>query len=180
MTEISLGSALTRDGLLQALQAVKDPEIPVVSVVELGIVQGLDIEDEGRRVVVSITPTFSGCPALEMMRIEIADTLRGLGIPEVEVKVILDPPWSSDRITPAARARMREIGLAPPPPRSRYTADIALLASPSAGRETVETVVCPFCDSTQTELENAFGPTICRSLHYCLACQQPFEQFKAL
>lgn len=158
-----------------ALEDVHDPEIPVVSVVDLGIVQGVTIQDGA--VLVRITPTFSGCPALDLMRQEIRDAVLALGAAEVMVEVNLDPPWSSDRISPGARERMKAIGLAPPPPAGRFVAD--LLLSPALSAEP-ETVTCPFCGSPQTVLENAFGPTICRSLHYCHACQQPFEQFKAL
>jgi ring-1,2-phenylacetyl-CoA epoxidase subunit PaaD len=166
--------AITTARVLAALQDVKDPEIPVVSVVELGIVQDVTVDDDGRKVTVAITPTFTGCPALDLMRAEIAERVRAIGAEEVEVPVVLHPPWSSDRIAPAARERMRSIGLAPPPPsRSRFEADITLSL-----RE--EPVRCPFCGSTNTAVENPFGPTICRSLHYCYACQQPFEQFKAL
>ncbi|MFQ5459700.1 MAG: iron-sulfur cluster assembly protein, partial [Anaerolineae bacterium] len=97
-------AVLTPEVVLAALDAVKDPEIPVVSVVDLGIIQGVTIE--GHRVTVSITPTFTGCPALEVMRQEIAAVVRGLGAVAVAVPVVLDPPWSTDRITPAARERM--------------------------------------------------------------------------
>lgn len=188
--------SVTRRAVLAALESVKDPEIPVVSVVELGIVQSIEITaadadprvesgddvDEGARsgavdVKVTITPTFSGCPALELMRDEIREAILALGARRAQVVVSLDPPWTSDRIAPAARARMAEIGIAPPPPAARFKADVDLelvgLAEPSP-------VECPFCGSAETRLENPFGPTICRSLHYCTACQQPFERFKPL
>jgi len=160
----------------QALEGVHDPEIPVVSVVDLGIVQSVTVQQD--RVCVRITPTFSGCPALHLMRQEIADAVTALGVAEVAVEVTLDPPWSSDRIRPEARERMKAIGLAPPPPAGRFSADLALTLTTSPFSSTA--VACPFCGSDRTELENAFGPTICRSLYYCHACQQPFEQFKAL
>jgi len=165
---------ITREAVLAALEDVKDPEIPVVSVVDLGIVQSVEVA--GADVTVSITPTFTGCPALAVMRAEIAACVRALGAATVRVPVVLDPPWSSDRIAPEARARMARIGLAPPPPSRRFAADASLglvVAAP-------EPVACAFCGSTDTTLENPFGPTICRSLHYCNGCQQPFEQFKAL
>lgn len=168
---------LTTESVLAALQSVKDPEIPVVSVVELGIVQSVAVD--GDEVTVSITPTFSGCPALHVMREEIEACVRGLGASRVTVDILLDPPWSSDRIAPEARERMKAIGLAPPPMMMRRVADQDLvLLRVDAAPETAP--ACPFCGSPDTELENAFGPTICRSLHYCHACQQPFEQFKSL
>lgn len=172
---------MTAERVIEALDDVKDPEIPVVSVVELGIVQGVAID--GDHVTVSITPTFSGCPALHVMRAEIAERVLALGATSVDVPVVLDPPWTSDRIAPAARERMKAIGLAPPPPASsRYQADLDLALMPATGGLTdpPSPVTCPFCGSDHTTVENTFGPTICRSLHYCHACQQPFEQFKAL
>lgn len=179
-SERSETSALTPEGILDALQDVKDPEIPVVSVVDLGIVQTVEVV--GDRVTVSITPTFSGCPALDLMRSQIRERVRELGAGEVEVPVVLDPPWSSDRITPEARERMKTIGLAPPPPAGRFRADISLTSSPSLAAVPAEVAAspCPFCGSENTELEGPFGPTICRSLHYCHDCQQPFESFKPL
>jgi len=176
---------LTPERVLEALDDVKDPEIPVVSVVELGIVQSVSID--GDRVTVAITPTFSGCPALHLMRAEIAERVLALGAASVDVPVVLNPPWTSDKIAPAARERMREIGLAPPPPAGpRFQADLDLALMPSGRSGPAELaaheppVTCPFCGSSDTIVENPFGPTICRSIHYCHACQQPFEQFKAL
>ena len=98
----------------------------------------------------------------------------------MDVPVVLDPPWTSDRIAPEARERMKKIGLAPPPPAGRFQADIPLSASLGAVPEEVAAATCPFCGSENTELEGPFGPTICRSLHYCHDCQQPFESFKPL
>ena len=175
-TMVDSGTTLTRERVLAALDDVKDPEIPVVSVVELGIIQAIAID--GCRVTVAITPTFSGCPALDLMRQEIRERVLALGATQVDVPVVLDPPWSTDRVDPAAWRRMQAIGLAPPPPPvARYRADESLslqLAAPTLA------VACPFCGSSDTVLENAFGPTICRALHYCNSCQQPFEEFKAL
>lgn len=166
-------TTLTKDAVIAALDDVKDPEIPVVSVVELGIVQSVEVSPDA--VTVSITPTWSGCPALELMRAEIAERVRELGARHVEVPLVLTPPWSSDRIAPEARERMRAIGLAPPP-AAPFRADEALTLSPLEP----EAVTCPFCGAEDTVVENPFGPTICRTLHYCNACQQPFESFKAL
>ncbi len=186
MHERSVDNGLTVQRVLDALDEVKDPEIPVVSVVELGIIQHVSIA--GDRVTVAITPTFSGCPALHVMRAEIEERVLALGAGRVDVPVVLDPPWTSDKIAPAARERMREIGLAPPPPAGpRFQADLDLMLMPSdpwsglvehTGPE--PPVACPFCGSSDTTVENPFGPTICRSIHYCNTCQQPFEQFKAL
>ena len=187
------------EAIWDALHRVKDPEIPVVSIVELGIVQGVEQVEDG--LIISITPTFSGCPALDLMRAEIVEELQRSGHDSVEVRIVLDPPWNSDRITAEAREKMKAIGLAPPPPtKSRFESDDLLSILPAqpdkdpntssrtrfdtsalALPDEVESAVeCPFCGSEETLLENAFGPTICRSIHYCHACQQPFERFKAL
>ncbi len=175
-TAMPPAAALSREVVLSALQDVKDPEIPVVSVVDLGIVQGVAVD--GDAVTVTITPTFTGCPALEVMRQDIRERVLALGASSVAVPVVLDPPWSSDRITPQAWERMKEIGLAPPPPPAgRYDADDELSLTVIQDRRPVP---CPFCGSSNTEMENPFGPTICRAIHYCHACQQPFEEFKAL
>jgi ring-1,2-phenylacetyl-CoA epoxidase subunit PaaD len=148
---------------------VMDPEIPMVSVVELGIIQRVAVEDGGRRVVVTMTPTFTGCPALTAMREEIAERVGELGVDEVAVPISFDPPWTSDRIGESARLKMRSIGLEPP---IRHGGRIEATLEARAR--------CPYCGSDQTELENPFGPTLCRAIHYCRSCQQPFEQFKAL
>ncbi len=160
---------LTADEVWRALDDVKDPEIPMVSVVELGIVQSVVVTDDRVRVV--ITPTFTGCPALGMMRDGIAARVKALGAAEVEVAVSLHPAWTSDRIAPSAREKMRTIGLAPPP-RLDGRFDTVLELQP--------VVKCPFCGSWDTVLENPFGPTLCRAMHYCQSCQQPFEEFKPL
>jgi ring-1,2-phenylacetyl-CoA epoxidase subunit PaaD len=158
---------LNRDQVLLALAEVKDPEIPAVSVVDLGLIRKVEVEAE--RVEVWMTPTFLGCPAVEVMRADIARRIRGLGAAEVEVHLSLSPPWSSDWITEAGRQRLKDFGLAPPIPHNGLI-QISF----------TEPVVCPYCGSMQTTLKNSFGPTLCRSLYYCHGCQQPFEQFKAL
>jgi ring-1,2-phenylacetyl-CoA epoxidase subunit PaaD len=152
-----------------ALAAVEDPEIPVVSVVDLGVVRSVEVENG--RVRVEFTPTFLGCPALEVMRERMADVIRALGA-EPHVEVVLDDSWSTDRITPAGREKLRQSGFAPPAPRSAGAPKLVQLQS-NAFR-------CPHCGSTETRLENIFGPTPCRSLRYCERCRQPFEQFKTI
>ncbi|MCS7155437.1 MAG: 1,2-phenylacetyl-CoA epoxidase subunit PaaD [Bacteroidota bacterium] len=148
-----------------ALQEVADPEIPVVNIVELGVVQ--EVRLEGDRAEVVLIPTFSGCPAMELMRSEVENRLRQLGLSEVVVRLSLSPPWSTDRIAPAAREKMKRWGLAPP---SDWGPEQDLL----------QPVTCPYCGSKQTRLDSPFGPTLCRALYYCDGCQQPFEKFKAL
>lgn len=158
---------LTEESVWQALQDVKDPEIPVVSVVEMGIVREVHVDGDAARVI--MTPTFSGCPALHVMRADIEAKIRALGFDSVVVETTLHPPWSSDWITESGRRKLKEFGLAPPP---KHGGDVPVTF--------YEPVACPYCDSENTIVKNTFGPTLCRAIYYCQACQQPFEQFKAL
>ena len=153
----------------QALADVEDPEIPVISVVDLGVVRGVSVE--GERVHVEFTPTFLGCPALDVMKRAMEEKVAGLGA-EPEVEVISDDSWSTDRITPAGREKLRAAGFAPPAPREASAPKLVQLQA--------NVFRCPYCGSTQTRLENIFGPTPCRSLRYCESCRQPFEQFKTI
>jgi ring-1,2-phenylacetyl-CoA epoxidase subunit PaaD len=152
----------------EALAQIPDPEIPVISLVDLGVVK--DVQVVGNDVRVEFTPTFLGCPALEVMRDAMADKVRALGA-EPNVQVVLDDSWSTDKITPAGREKLRESGFAPPAPRAAATPTIVQLQRGFR---------CPYCNSTDTTLDNLFGPTPCRSVRYCNACRQPFEQFKTI
>ncbi|MBX5475047.1 MAG: phenylacetate-CoA oxygenase subunit PaaJ [Thermoleophilia bacterium] len=152
-----------------ALDEIPDPEIPVVSLVDLGVIRSVDVQNG--HVYVELTPTFLGCPALETMKAAMERKLSGLGV-EPEVRVVSDDAWSTDRITPAGREKLRAAGFAPPAPREASTPKLLQLQS---------TVFrCPYCGSTETRLENIFGPTPCRSVRYCESCRQPFEQMKTL
>jgi len=162
-------TGLTSALVLSALAEIPDPEIPVISIVDLGVVA--DVRVDGARVEVDFTPTFMGCPALDTMRAQMEDAIRALGA-EPDVRVVLDDSWSTDRISPEGREKLRAAGFAPPAPRS-------------AGQPTLVQLErgpfrCPWCGSTDTRLDNLFGPTPCRSLRYCNACRQPFEQFKTI
>ena len=155
-----------------ALGEVPDPEIPVVSVVDLGLVRSVELD--GERLRVELLPTFVGCPALELIRESVAARLAGMA-PRVEVEMSFAEPWTSDRITAQGRRRLRESGFAPPQPSSGPGDGPLLLAiasRPSAS--------CPWCGSADTALENPFGPTRCRAIFWCNRCRQPFEQFKAV
>jgi ring-1,2-phenylacetyl-CoA epoxidase subunit PaaD len=160
---------LSEQQVWEALAEIPDPEIPVISLVELGVVRDVEVEDG--RVRVGLTPTFLGCPALEVMREAIADRIRELGA-EPDVRVVTEDSWSTDRITPEGREKLRASGFAPPAPRAEGTPSLVQLES-NAFR-------CPYCGSRDTALENIFGPTPCRSLRYCRSCRQPFEQFKTI
>jgi len=152
-----------------ALDEIPDPEIPVISLVDLGVVRSVDVR--AGHVRIEFTPTFLGCPALETMRAAMEAKVAALGA-EPEVAVIADDSWSTDKITPAGREKLREAGFAPPAPRETSAPRLVQLQS-NAFR-------CPYCGSTETRLENIFGPTPCRSLRYCESCRQPFEQFKTI
>ena len=157
---------MTAERIWEALAEIPDPELPAVSLVDLGVVREVEVERD--RVRVSFTPTFLGCPAVEVMRTLMADRIRALGAePEVEIS---PEGWSSDRITEDGRRKLRESGFAPP------------TGAAPATLVQIQTAVhrCPYCGSEDTRLENLFGPTPCRSIRYCNACRQPFEQFKTL
>jgi ring-1,2-phenylacetyl-CoA epoxidase subunit PaaD len=160
---------VTAEQVWDALAEIPDPEIPVISLVDLGVVR--DVAVDAGRVRVDFTPTFLGCPALEVMRDAIAERIRDLGA-EPEIRVLTTDAWSTDRITPEGREKLRTSGFAPPAPREASGPTLVQLRS-NAFR-------CPYCGSTNTRLENIFGPTPCRSLRYCDDCRQPFEQFKTI
>ncbi len=158
--------ALTESLVWSLLEEVKDPEIPVVSVVEMGIIR--QVEVHGDTVQVTMTPTFSGCPALKMMEEAVKERLQQAGARKVDVRMSNRPPWTSDWITPQAREKLKAFGLAPPPP----------VNGSYLGLDELDVVTCPYCGSSDTVLKNGFGPTLCRAIYYCKNCQQPFEQFK--
>lgn len=153
--------------ILQLLEDVKDPEIPVLSLVDLGVITHVR-QDEGK-VIIEMTPTFVGCPAMDYMKKEVIEKLSEHGYKHVSVNISFKEPWSSDKISEKGRVALKKFGLAPPMDTSLFT-DINIL----------EHVPCPRCDGTNTELRNPFGPTLCRSIHFCLDCKEAFEQFKPL
>lgn len=148
------------------LEEVKDPEIPVLSLLDMGVITRLEMSDEGK-VTVHMTPTFVGCPAMEAMKKNVEEVLDKNGIRNKEVIISFEEPWSSDRLTEKGREALLKFGLAPPPKHGQVI-DLDLL----------EHVECPYCRSKNTLLKSPFGPTLCRSLHYCDNCKQAFEQFK--
>ena len=160
---------VTAEAVWDAFAEIPDPEIPVISLVDLGVVKSVEIQ--GERVHVEFTPTFMGCPALEAMKGQMEAAIEGLGA-EPRVDVVLDDSWSTDRITPEGREKLRAAGFAPPTPRSAGPTTLVQLRS--------KAFRCPYCSSTETRLDNIFGPTPCRSVRYCESCRQPFEQFKTI
>ena len=181
--------ALDREAVMAALADVPDPEIPAVSIVELGMVGDVEVGERGIRV--ELLPTFVGCPALEIIRDAVEQRLGELGRP-VQVDVSFATPWTSERISREGREKLRGSGFAPPPhlregralpvldvPASLASDTPANLASRTGGAD-LDAVACPYCGSTRTTLENVFGPTQCRSIHHCAHCRQPFEAFKPI
>jgi ring-1,2-phenylacetyl-CoA epoxidase subunit PaaD len=160
---------VTAEQVWEALAEISDPEIPVISLVDLGVVKDVRVDDE--TVHVAFTPTFLGCPALEVMRRQMEQRIAELGA-EPDVEVVLDDSWSTDRISAQGREKLRAAGFAPPTPREA--------AAPKLVQLQRGVFRCPYCGSTETRLENIFGPTPCRSLRYCESCRQPFEQFKTI
>lgn len=163
------GAVVGEAQVWEALEEIPDPEIPVISLVDLGVIRSVDVQ--GGRVRIEFTPTFLGCPALEVMKRALEEKVTELGA-EPEVEVINDDSWSTDRITPAGREKLRAAGFAPPAPREASAPKLVQLQA--------NVFRCPYCGSTKTRLENIFGPTPCRSLRYCESCRQPFEQFKTI
>lgn len=169
-------AAIEPRDVLAALDQVADPEIPTVSVVELGMVERIEVRPA--ELVVELLPTFVGCPAVEMIRAAVTARLEAFGRP-VRVEMTFSTPWSSDRISPEGREKLRRSGFAPPPHLAPAGGGRALpMVDPTFGA--AAPVECPYCGATATTLENVFGPTQCRSIRHCSDCRQPFEAFKPI
>ena len=151
--------------IYQWLEEVKDPEIPVLSLVDLGVITHVEVKDD--KVMIEMTPTFVGCPAMDYMKTEVENVLRGKGIKEAEVTISFKKAWTSDLISDKGKQSLKQFGLAPPPSNKLFT-DLEIL----------ETAICPRCNGANTELRNPFGPTLCRAIFYCHTCKEAFEQFK--
>lgn len=164
----------------EALAAVHDPEIPPLSIADLGIVERVVVSPEA--VEVLLLPTFVGCPALDVIREDAEAAVRPVaGGRDVRVRFVYSPPWTSDRITPAGRDALRSYGLTPPGEgghRPGTLIPVAAIGRASGLPDGGPGVACPYCGSTDTDLESAFGPTLCRATHFCRACRNPFEAFK--
>lgn len=163
-------TAQTRTRAWQVAAGVPDPEIPVVTIEDLGILRDVTEDDMGR-VHVQITPTYSGCPAMETIRQDIIDRLCLEGYRSVQVEFVLAPAWTTDWITPEGRRRLDEYGVAPPPTAEERRAGPVVLSL---------SVRCPQCGSPDTRESSRFGSTACKSLWVCNACREPFDHFKAL
>jgi ring-1,2-phenylacetyl-CoA epoxidase subunit PaaD len=166
---LALGAERLRRRALEAAGAVADPEIPVLSIADLGVLRDARVGEDGG-VEVDITPTYSGCPAMNMIALQVEAALLEAGLPRPRVRLVLSPAWTTDWMTEAGRQRLREYGIAPPAPR--------------APRRTLfgqdDEVACPRCGSAETEKLSEFGSTACKSLWRCTACKEPFDHFKCL
>ncbi len=159
--------AISREQVLDWLSEVPDPEIPVLTIADLGIVRGVTINSE---VIVELTPTYSGCPATEVIEQSVIDTLHTHGVERVAIKRVLSPPWTTDWISDEGRIKLREYGIAPP---EQGASKRALL---HGNRD----IACPRCDSTDTSVVSEFGSTACKASYKCNACLEPFEYFKCI
>jgi ring-1,2-phenylacetyl-CoA epoxidase subunit PaaD len=167
------GARPTMDAIWAALDAIPDPEIPVISLVELGVVRDVAWRDD--QLVVTLTPTYSGCPATEVIAADVAAALADAGIVGARIETRLSPPWTTNWIAPAAKTRLAEYGIAPPGTRAAVQAiDIGGLRSPKLAPP----VPCPRCGSTRTRELSRFGSTPCKAQHRCEDCLEPFDYFK--
>jgi ring-1,2-phenylacetyl-CoA epoxidase subunit PaaD len=161
----------SRDEILAILDGVTDPEVPVLSVRELGIVRDVEIGATGD-VTVTVTPTYSGCPAILVIERDIATAIEAHGIGPVHIRTTFSPAWTSDWIAPDARAKLKAYGIAPPG-KAESGGLVQLMRARTAAQ-------CPYCDSRDTEVRSEFGSTACKSVNWCNSCLQPFEEFKAI
>lgn len=163
-------TTLTRSSVAQAIADIPDPEVPVVSIEDLGILRHLVVDEPARRVTVTITPTYSGCPAMDAIVQRVEHEARKAGY-EAEVETRLSPAWTTDWMSERGRERLREFGIAPPHQRAGSSVTVALQT---------RRVACPQCGSPNTEELARFGSTACKALRRCLECREPFDEFKAI
>jgi ring-1,2-phenylacetyl-CoA epoxidase subunit PaaD len=168
-----VNAAITRDDLFAILDEVKDPEVPVLSVVELGIVR--DIRLAGAAVTVTVTPTYSGCPAMHVIEEDITAALMARGFAPVRIETVYAPAWTTDWLSAEAKDKLEAYGIAPPGRAVDET-----LVSLTRATPTTESPRCPYCQSCDTIVRSEFGSTACKSICFCNGCRQPFELFKAL
>ncbi|MFO1323688.1 MAG: 1,2-phenylacetyl-CoA epoxidase subunit PaaD [Burkholderiales bacterium] len=169
---VSGAATAPTDVVWDALGTVPDPEVPAVSIVELGIVRGVAWVDG--RLRIDVTPTYSGCPATEMIATMIREKLAAIGFPDVEIAQRLSPPWTTDWLAPEARSKLAAFGIAPP----QCGAARVDVAGISPLRRAVVVVPCPRCGSARTKLVSQFGSTACKAQYRCDDCREPFDYFK--
>ena len=170
----SARSSRGRGTAWEVAATVVDPELPMLTLADLGVLRSVEASEDGS-VEVALAPTYSGCPAVATMRDDLVRTLGGAGFVRVRVCVALDPPWSTDDITPAGRAALLAAGISPPGPAPRHDGPVPLMLSPVRRQ-----VLCPRCDSADVELTSEFGSTACKALYRCRACLEPFDHVKEI
>ena len=159
----------TKEQILNFLEEVHDPEVPVLSVVDLGIIREVQVDTEGT--LITITPTYTGCPAMNVIEEDIKAKLKEKGVANCKIKTVLAPAWTTDWISEAGKKKLEEYGIAPP---EKTSSDKSLLT----GKHKV--IKCPRCGSTDTEMKSFFGSTACKALYVCLSCKEPFDYFKCI
>ena len=162
-------AVLTLDDARTAAAAVLDPEVPVLTIADLGVLRDVTMTDDGT-VVVTVTPTYSGCPAMDVIRHDVESAVRAAGFDRVEVRTVLSPAWTTDWMTEQGRRALQEYGIAPPGRRTASDGPVVLTLS----------VRCPQCGSADTRESSRFGSTACKSLWVCRACREPFDHFKVI
>lgn len=165
--------SLSKSKIWSWLQEVTDPEIPVLNIVEMGIVRDVKVEDN--QVVVKITPTYSGCPAMNAIEMEIHKKLKEKGIDLFKVLTDYRETWTTDWMTDKAKQKLKEYGIAPPEKSNGESEDFLI-----GMKNSHKMVLCPYCNSTDTKLQSEFGSTACKAQYYCNECEQPFEHFKCI
>lgn len=156
------------EGIRTILDRVMDPEVPVLSVLDLGIVRDISVNEE--KVTVTITPTYTGCPAMDVISMQIRMELMAAGVKEVEIKQVLSPAWTTDWMSDRGKRRLKEYGIAPPMPRQQVCSPTRFAAE--------EAIQCPHCSSYHTHRVSEFGSTACKALYQCDDCLEPFDYFK--
>ncbi|MEW6469523.1 MAG: 1,2-phenylacetyl-CoA epoxidase subunit PaaD [Bacteroidota bacterium] len=162
-------TAYSRDNIFKLLSAIPDPEIPVITIRELGVLR--DVRMEGDAVVIDITPTYSGCPAMKMIEDQIREEMDKAGISKFRINLVYSPAWTTDWMTEEAKEKLRAFGIAPP---EKTSSDKNVLM----GKKKI--IACPRCGSTRTEMVSQFGSTACKALYKCLDCHEPFDYFKCI
>ncbi|MGI8893034.1 MAG: 1,2-phenylacetyl-CoA epoxidase subunit PaaD [Bacteroidia bacterium] len=161
----------TSEDIFNFLKEIEDPEIPVINIVELGIVRDVKLYDD--KIEISITPTYSGCPAMKVIEDQVLSSLQEKGLKNIKIKTIYSPAWTTDWITHETKEKLRKYGITPP---SKVSVEDVF---PFLEQKKVD-VQCPYCNSTETRVTSKFGSTPCKALHFCNHCHQPFEEFKCI
>lgn len=159
----------TEHGILDILKEIPDPEIPVISIVDLGIIRKINVTGNG--VDIDITPTYSGCPAMKQMEDDIVTTLKQNGLEQINIKMVYNPAWTTDWLSEDAKERLRKYGIAPP---QETTTDKSFITGKT------KQIKCPRCGSLHTEMVSQFGSTACKALYKCKDCLEPFDYFKCI